>query len=69
MQGESKYDDTGEGKECKEGKGDNAVTLIDVTQIDVDSSPQPLTSQLDLEVDFRADRLIQDAIWEIKVPA
>ena len=60
-------DDRGEGKDSKEEKGGDSVPLVDVLRIDIDSSMQPLTSQLDLEVDFSVDRGVLDAVWEIKV--
>ena len=65
----SEQKDSKGSKGVKEGKGggSDAVVLVDVQRIHVESAPEPLTDPLDLDVDFTVDRYVADAVWEIKV--
>ena len=69
---ESKDEFKEEGKEEKEGKkegkesGVEPLAMVDVQRIDIESGPQPLTSSLDLEIDFALDRPLSNAFWQIK---
>ena len=61
----------GEEKQYKaEGKGEGFVEpIVECERIDIEQGPLPLTDPLDLEVDFKLDRPLCDATWQIKVSA
>ena len=60
--GESKID--GEDKGGGEDKA--RMPSVDITRIDIEAGPSPLTSGLDLEVAFTTDTVLPDAVWQVK---
>jgi hypothetical protein len=60
---ESKHEE----KEGKESDDMEPLATVEVQRIDIESGPQPLSSKLDMEVDFALDRPLSGAYWVIKV--
>ncbi|DBA02393.1 TPA: hypothetical protein N0F65_007212 [Lagenidium giganteum] len=54
--------------ECKDGDSDHLrlLPMVDVVSVDISPNPAVLTDELNLEVDFRLDKDVENGVWEIQ---
>jgi hypothetical protein len=60
---ESKHEE----KEGKESDEMEPLAMVEVQRIDIETGPMPLSSSLDMEIDFALDRPLGRAFWVVKV--